>query len=49
MNGSIPYDPYAECSCGHIGAFDIGGDYLCEICILELDKEYSNEEEEEDE
>ena len=31
-----PYDPNAICDeCGHVGAYDIMGDLLCYVCLLE--------------
>jgi hypothetical protein len=37
MDREIPYNENAECDlCGHIGAYDFMGDYLCDECIDKL-------------
>jgi len=36
MNREVPFDDDAICDiCGHKGAFDFMGDYICESCASE--------------
>lgn len=49
MSREVPYNPIAICDvCGSIGAYDVKGDQLCQRCIDELDKDYSNKVDDDD-
>lgn len=33
MSRDVPFDPRATCDeCGHIGAYDFMGDFMCQEC-----------------
>ena len=39
MDREFPFDENAICdACGKKGAFDIYGDFLCELCLMEPDE-----------
>jgi hypothetical protein len=40
MGRDIPFDPELECDiCGRKGSFDLMGDFICEECFEEEEKE----------
>lgn len=40
MSKEVPYDLEAICdTCGHKGAFDLYGDYMCHDCLSSEDDE----------
>ena len=47
MNREIPFDDKGYCAvCGHRGAYDVMGDYICPRCLsLEIKRNNGDEDE----